>query len=198
MYKGKNRLPLIIGKIPFVKDVDVTKLHTPAVEVELFAFDGQTGWGMEDYHELCPEQMINNEENATNLANYILAHFAIEYLYRLIYLGEYNERETIQVGKKKTTIPLLLDCPEMETEFADLKLLAYGSVSRWKKFRTALAKALDKKRKIFQKEIFKIVEIGDASIVAFMKLWFCFDKDGNLILEVGDTNIERRPPFNHE
>lgn len=195
MYKGKNRQPLVIGKIPFVKPVNVSKLNAPAVEIELAAFDGQTGWGMEDYHELCPEQMINNEENATNLANYILAHFAIEYLDRLIYLGEYNEKETVQVGKKKTTIAELLDCPELETEFADLKLAAYGSVSRWQKFRKALAKALDKKRKNFQKEIFKLVDIGDTSITAFLKLWLDFDEDGNLTLQVGSTNIERRPPF---
>lgn len=192
MYKRKKRQPIVIGKLPFVKEVDVSKFHTPAIEIELFALDGQTGWGMEDWHELCPEQMINNEENATNLANYILAHFAIENIDWLLYTGEYNEKEIIQVGKKKTTIPVLLDCPELETEFTDLKMFAYGSVSRWKKFRTALAKALDKKRKIFKKKIFKIVDKGDASIVAFMKLWFSFDKEGNLILQVGATNIERK------
>lgn len=192
MYKGKKRQPVVIGKLPFVKEVDVSKFHTPAIEIELFALDGQTGWSMEDWHELCPYEAINDSEDATSPANYILAHFAIEYFDWLIYTGEYNNKETIQVGKKRTTIPELLDCPELETEFTDLKLAAYGSVPRWQKFRKALAKALDKKRKIFQRDIFKIVDKGDTSIRAYMKLWFSFDKESNLILQVGDTNIEHK------
>lgn len=191
MYKGKKRQPIVIGKLPFVKEVDVSKFHTPAIEIELFALDGQTGWGMEDWHELCPYQAVNDSEDATNLANYILAHFAIEYFDWLIYTGEYENKSEIRIGNRKTTIAELLDCPELETEFTNLKMAAYGSVSRWKRFRKALTKALDKKNKIFQRDIFKLVDKGDMSIRAYMKLWLSFDKDGNLILQVGDTNIER-------